>query len=848
MLIRRPLLCVLTVLAVTASRVAVGADNLLPNGGFEQDADGDGVADGWQARPGQFSRETEAAVEAYIAGLPAAAELLRRDRISASDGTVLYECDAAGEWPAAMLRTAGHWGEYERSWDRTENWYDRLRREELPRASRPGEGPLPAGLDLGRVTLMLSERESEHQVISEPITVAADTGYALHFWVRTSGGTEYWWGPQVLDGTSDPAAVPVSPQPSQHYDDPKVVNSIPRSYWWGAGIAGRHWARMRLPFRTGPNCRSIRIRLPYHHRDAAGRASMNNKNYRIWYDALRLAEDATVLGAGPTNAGAQGQPSPNWPAADRERGFVVAARPTLPVPQAGWVPAAAETEVPIRLALCAGERDSVVILVRNLLKEKLVVAAAPGALASDDGYGLHAGYGGRFISIRAAELTYRFLTSKRFVTTPKYLRNSSELTVRPGSTGQFWMTVAVPAGTPAGDYEGTVSFTRRQPAPGTENAGKHSVPFVLTVRSIDLEAAAAAFFTWHHTAPVRGDLGPAHALPGAGDIYLADQRRHGMNTVAMHCYAERRDADGNYHAAINELDAMVLEVQRAGLCSEQPLLLHTWRDGGVGGEFCEFGAGADTVRAIVRRGKRAGWPEVLFGVLDEPNTDERATRVAEVVRTQFARARRRGVRTATAGGYPGTFVRPLSAAGDTLGDLYDVWIEAMYAENWDALHAAARRNKAELWMYNCWVTGAGYLQERFYAGVWTWRTGVAGNGVWSYGWYVRIADSAVPESSIAWEGRLAGVNDYRYLQTLESALAAARRRGRGAAAAREAHTFLADLRRRIPDSVYRYRPGAIPQNQWAELDTWNPVPAIRPQDYDHIRRECTRHILALRSR
>ena len=121
-----------------------------------------------------------------------------------------------------------------------------------------------------------------------------------------------------------------------------------------------------------------------------------------------------------------------------------------------------------------------------------------------------------------------------------------------------------------------------------------------------------------------------------------------------------------------------------------------------------------------------------------------------------------------------------------------------------------------------------------------------GNGVWSYGWYVRINDSGLPESKIAWEGRLAGVNDYRYLQTLENTLAAGEGTGKAGAAVKAARAFLDELRARIPYTVYRQRPGAIPQHQWAELDTWNPVPGIKPEEYAGIRDRCVEHVVAIR--
>jgi len=93
---------------------------------------------------------------------------------------------------------------------------------------------------------------------------------------------------------------------------------------------------------------------------------------------------------------------------------------------------------------------------------------------------------------------------------------------------------------------------------------------------------------------------------------------------------------------------------------------------------------------------------------------------------------------------------------------------------------------------------------------------------------------------------MAGVNDYRYLQTLESTVAAGKASGKAGAAVKNAKAFLEELRRRVPYSAYRQRPGGIFQNQWAELDVWNPVPEIKPEDYARIRDDCAKHIIAIR--
>ena len=99
----------------------------------------------------------------------------------------------------------------------------------------------------------------------------------------------------------------------------------------------------------------------------------------------------------------------------------------------------------------------------------------------------------------------------------------------------------------------------------------------------------------------------------------------------------------------------------------------------------------------------------------------------------------------------------------------------------------------------------------------------------------------MPESKVVWEARLAGVNDYRYLQMLERTIAAAEGRGNAQAAVQDAKGFLEELHQVIPYTVFEKHPGQ-PLGP-----VWNPVPEIPPEDYDRIRGECARHIGALRA-
>ena len=81
-----------------------------------------------------------------------------------------------------------------------------------------------------------------------------------------------------------------------------------------------------------------------------------------------------------------------------------------------------------------------------------------------------------------------------------------------------------------------------------------------------------------------------------------------MNTVAAYCYAESQErntekpsklaTDGKIRIRFNELDALMEDVRRSGLCRNQPLILHTWSrplEIRGGADFCVFAGGARTV-------------------------------------------------------------------------------------------------------------------------------------------------------------------------------------------------------------------------------------------------------------
>ena len=116
----------------------------------------------------------------------------------------------------------------------------------------------------------------------------------------------------------------------------------------------------------------------------------------------------------------------------------------------------------------------------------------------------------------------------------------------------------------------------------------------------------------------------------------------------------------------------------------------------------------------------------------------------------------------------------------------------------------------------------------------------------NHGWYVRTNDSGLPESRLAWEQRLNGVNDYRYLHTLEvgirRATAAGQESHRAVAAAQE---FLESLRTRVPYDSMKWLPEYGDEDLFSGNFFSRKIPA--PEHYDQIREECAQHIFQVQA-
>ncbi len=796
-------LCPLLVLTFIASLGPIAAQdqNLLPNGGFEIDTDGDGIPDGWVGQPFNFTRETRQEVEEVAARL---SQMRQGNEIKAVNDWVIWTKKPEEDWMAKFTN------EYmlQHIWQNSRF------------------GSVPGEAELGNVTAVISSLRPHAQVASEPIAVKPETGYRLTYWFKMSHGSSTVKF-DILDAKTD-----------------EILNCLSLGWSWVT-----KWTLHELPFRTGPEQDSIKLRLWKYHSETGKR--------RLWYDDFRLVEDDSVVAG---EIGGRVNPEPRWPAEVVKRGYAVAVRPCLPDTYPNHQPRLAELNRAVHIQIAPGEYGSKVLFVRalrNLGGPLLIGLEGSPQLKGPHGIFLpgrahwHDG-GESFVQFRVCRPQKLTRNSQQYEMRPTFLMPTGDATERQpqgrfvavnvaaGGSGTVWLTVHAPSGMPPGEYRGEIQVA----APDedfvaysdklTDNPGT-VLPLIVEVRDLELLEPDVTYGMYrdNRPRPFQFPLTVDYPL----DLYI-DQRQHGMNSLGVgggRIFAYE-DEHGQQHFDFTQFDSAMERMMRAGFHRNFLFFFE--------GMLMGSPPGPEAALMVLRHCQKKGYPEPLFYVHDEPSFMGRAL-VEEMERT-YGPARRQGLRTVTSG-----------LDWRRQGEAYDVWILHVGGQDWQEILDAAQEQGAELWAYDC----SGYINNsfennRFYAGLWTWACGLKGNWIWEYqntafaptdgtppaSWdslgFVFSTPSG-PAASLSWEGRREGVTDYRYLYTLEKLLEStesARPTSRRAAA----REFLVNVRGRIP--LHSGRPGTR-QKIWHTL-----APNIAPEEYDRIREECARHIQALSRR
>ncbi len=434
---------------------------------------------------------------------------------------------------------------------------------------------------------------------------------------------------------------------------------------------------------------------------------------------------------------------------------------------------------------------------------------------------------------------------------PYFIHPNSDLTVEPGRTAFFWINVQVPKGTGPGTCEGKVQLllAEHSAADGESNRTYESVrqislPFTVEVLPFELPRADIAYGAWFRGLVSGSDKYPPQYLTGAMMMaYYRDMARHGHTSIGFYPGESIWDEQGHVTLEGRACTKQVEMMLETGLLHRDIPFL--WLGAaGLGPEPSR--RYATEFRAEVQK---RGWPDPLQYGHDEPGSaawDEGLIRHF-TQRDHF----RPALRTTTA-------ISRKSV--ETWGKHLDVWIVhnefPKSPQLYEHFKTLAASHNAELWEYDCFHRGTNPTWSRYHAGIYTWATGLKGNFIWCYGetftwgsvmaqaWeptFVRVQPSRFgPVSSVGWEARREGIEDYRYLRRIEKICESAK-----GAEADSARKWLAELRARVLETEIPKKPNCDAFCGWDARDLWDECPQFERGEFATIRGQAIRTLLDL---
>jgi len=426
--------------------------------------------------------------------------------------------------------------------------------------------------------------------------------------------------------------------------------------------------------------------------------------------------------------------------------------------------------------------------------------------------------------------------AKQYMVVPELLEPSASTDVKARTTRQWWITVRVPRDATPGEYTGTVSVE-------PERGGVRRLGLRLRVLPFRLECPEDYSFGMYWE-PSRSDREGASADRVIAQ--LRDMREHGINSVALSAPASMsRGENGRYEFEFDSVTRVLETVKQQGFTRPIP-----W---GYGFPPVDTGFGSDEhvaqVKAFVEQARRhfaaRELPEVLWYPRDEPWHDPRREE-ARVLSEAIKQVP--GARTYTTVRY-------------NTAEYLDRWLDVRchtvsLSGGFEAhkLREAASRAGDSFW----WYTNA--CREypdvmRFKAGFFFWKTGATGQYYWAYqsprgnpyddldgiDWCAAYPGDDGPIPTIEWEALREGIDDFRYVYTLQRAIARARQ-SRSAEAARlanDAEQLLDELREDIVADLHEY------EQQGVNFHTDSIWPA---KTYDDWRRRIAEMIVRIQSR
>jgi len=368
-----------------------------------------------------------------------------------------------------------------------------------------------------------------------------------------------------------------------------------------------------------------------------------------------------------------------------------------------------------------------------------------------------------------------------------------------GENFRVWLTVYVDAFAADGIYRG-------QAAVSVDGKPAGVVPIVFRVLPIKLQKDPSIVYGTYYRHPYDGMKRAPDAFSRAwwrrkAELEFADMDAHGNNAFVSGIGA-RRTAGGRWIVDFETLGKKIDLARRYGF--DKPIICHI-PTGSVYYRHMKAGMGShlrllkmppkaffdemtEMVRAIEEGRRRRRWPELLYYPIDEPNRSEVSVRFM----TELMKAIKRvpGIRTYVT-------ADPAHEAFAPMKPYVDVWCCQPFSLSRETILADMKQRGVAYWCYPNHVAGENdhtpVAGARMTYGFGFWRSGFRALTPWIYqsdksdpwnyldGSYMdffnRTDDDASPIPVMMWEAYREGIDDGRYITTLQRWIERARKAG-----------------------------------------------------------------------
>jgi hypothetical protein len=497
----------------------------------------------------------------------------------------------------------------------------------------------------------------------------------------------------------------------------------------------------------------------------------------------------------PPEEWAKWKPEPLPPAekprpdpADTKRGFIVFTRPWQEPVYPQTTPRPEDLNPSLKIFATPGEYEPVNFIVyplKNLSKAEVTVSDIGPVPAKN-------------IDIRYARFMRarpNYTTMYRYLVVPDPLEHFSSLDLIAGENTRFWLTVHIPENAPAGTYNGKITFTCSE--------GKVVVPVSIQILPFKLLDDPGKIFGIYYRNPLDRMSGADEVTQRyfrrKADLEHADMVAHGTRNTTMSCGGGAADASGNFDFNWDLMAEKFALRDKYGFRGPVVMSIPTaavyrkYMNDSYGSHLANLKTPPEEfsreltamVRVIEAERRKRGWPEFLYYPVDEPSRDDVGV---NFMITVLKACRAAGVRTYVTAG-------PTIPAFQPLRPYVDVWCTQPYTPDRETILSDMKASKNEYWCYPNHVAGENdhtpVSGARMTYGFGFWRSGFLALTPWIYSassgdpynyldgrqmdFFNRFEPDGSPVPVTLWEGYREGYDDYRYIYTLEQAIAEAKK-------------------------------------------------------------------------